>query len=174
MKTIITVSILFIFGLVSPLLAQDQPGIFSDFMRMDSMKNENFSFWLGSWEVYRTGTDQLAGHSQIEGMLNGFAFRESYSTPTGYQGTSYNTYNSTQKRWEQYYVDNSGTVLHLIGNLKDGKMVLSDCGASSTDICNQISWTAQADGTVRQVWEQTTDDRKTWTTLFDGTYFPKK
>lgn len=145
-----------------------------NFMQMDSMKNEDFSFWLGQWEVYQTGTDKLAGQSHIEGMLNGFAFRESYATPTGYHGTSYNTYNSTLKRWEQYYVDNGGTVLHIVGNLQQGSMVLSDCEADTTGTCNRISWTPQADGTVRQVWEQTQDKGATWSVLFDGTYFPKK
>lgn len=32
----------------------------------------------------------------------------------------------------------------------------------------RITWTPNADGTVRQHWEQSTDGGKTWTTAFDG------
>ena len=34
----------------------------------------------------------------------------------------------------------------------------------------RITWTPNADGTVRQHWEQSTDGGKTWTTAFDGLY----
>ncbi|HKK76815.1 MAG TPA: hypothetical protein VJ953_17185 [Saprospiraceae bacterium] len=160
----------------SPLLliAQQDSNINFDLMQADSMQNSDFSFWLGHWEVRVTGKDQIAGYSRIEGMLNGQAFRESYTTAAGYQGTSYNTYNAAQNRWEQYYVDNQGTVLHLKGNLQDGSMILSDCATGGSP-CNRISWTPQPDGTVRQVWEQTKDGGGNWTVLFDGTYFrPEK
>jgi hypothetical protein len=33
----------------------------------------------------------------------------------------------------------------------------------------RITWSREADGTVRQVWEQSAD-AKSWTTVFDGRY----
>ena len=34
----------------------------------------------------------------------------------------------------------------------------------------RITWTPNADGSVRQRWETSTDDGKTWTVAFDGIY----
>jgi hypothetical protein len=34
----------------------------------------------------------------------------------------------------------------------------------------RITWTPNADGTVRQHWEQSADGGKTWETAFDGLY----
>ncbi len=36
-----------------------------------------------------------------------------------------------------------------------------------------ITWTPNADGSVRQHWE-TSEDGKTWKTAFDGLYTPRK
>ncbi|CAN5170593.1 hypothetical protein BH11PSE14_BH11PSE14_24070 [soil metagenome] len=34
----------------------------------------------------------------------------------------------------------------------------------------RITWTPNADGSVRQFWESSSDDGKRWTTAFDGLY----
>jgi len=34
----------------------------------------------------------------------------------------------------------------------------------------RITWTPNHDGNVRQLWESSDDDGKTWTTAFDGIY----
>ena len=34
----------------------------------------------------------------------------------------------------------------------------------------RITWSKNADGTVRQLWESSTDGGTTWTVAFDGTY----
>ena len=53
-----------------------------------------FDFWLGSWEVYKYGTDTLVGSSQIESILDGMSLLENYSTASGqFQGKSLNKYN---------------------------------------------------------------------------------
>jgi hypothetical protein len=37
-------------------------------------------------------------------------------------------------------------------------------------VLHRISWTPNADGTVRQLWEASKDDGGTWAVLFDGLY----
>jgi hypothetical protein len=53
-------------------------------------------------------------------------------------------------------------------------MVMSMSGPSATDpkatVQQRIPWTPAADGTVRQLWESTSDEGRTWTVLFDGRY----
>jgi hypothetical protein len=34
----------------------------------------------------------------------------------------------------------------------------------------RITWTKNADATLRQLWESSTDGGKTWTVAFDGLY----
>ena len=64
-------------------------------------------------------------------------------------------------------------MLLLSGNLEKGNMVLwSDVmkNQKGEPYRNRITWTPNADGTVRQHWEMTKDEGKTWATLFDGLY----
>ncbi|TFH26541.1 MAG: hypothetical protein E4H10_06725 [Bacteroidia bacterium] len=75
-------------------------------------KNHQFDFWLGTWEVYKYGTDTLVGHSRIESINDGLGLLENYSVALGkYQGKSLNKYNPARERWEQYWIDNSGLTL---------------------------------------------------------------
>ena len=44
--------------------------------------------------------------------------------------------------------------------------------AQGAAVQNRITWTPNADGSVRQHWEASTDG-ETWTTAFDGRYVRK-
>ena len=58
----------------------------------------------------------------------------------------------------------------------DGAMVLEGWAAADDDDLGRvdrqrITWTRDDEGAeVRQVWETSTDDGKTWTVAFDGRY----
>ena len=137
--------------------------------------SHEFDFWIGDWTVYHTVADTIVGYSTISPVVNGVAIQENYRSVNNYKGTSLNKYNAVDKRWEQYYVDNTGLTLHIIGHYKDGKMTLSNTQSMNgvmTD--NRMTWTDNKDGTVRQVWEQKKPEEKEWQLLFDGIYKPKK
>lgn len=166
MKNILVVAVLLS---VTPILAQ-QPKEDSKTMY------HQFDFWLGHWDVYKYGTDTLVGESRIETIIDSVGLLENYKTTRGaYQGKSLNKYNPEKKRWEQYWIDNSGLTLFLAGGIEEGKMVLSDeeTNASSTTI-NKITWEKLKGGTVRQTWTTSTDKGKTWKLAFDGIYKRKK
>lgn len=135
-----------------------------------------FDFWIGEWEV--TGPKgTVAGHSRIESILGGCAIAEHWSSATGNganDGKSYNIYNADLKRWEQFWVDAGGSRLMLSGGIVDGSMVLQgQQDAAAADGVHQrerITWTPNADGSVRQHWQSSRDEGKTWTTAFDGLY----
>lgn len=134
--------------------------------------HQDFDFWLGQWDVYKTRTDELAGKSVIESINDGFAIRETYTATKGaYRGTSLNNFNKQSGKWEQYWTDNTGLVLYITGGLVDGSMVMDDIlYHHDHTVHNRITWTPQKDGTVRQVWEQSFDEDFSWTVIFDGTY----
>ena len=134
-----------------------------------------FDFWVGEWEV--TGPKgNVVGHSRIESILGGCAIAEHWSSATGNganDGKSYNIYNADLKRWEQFWVDASGSRLMLSGGIVDGSMVLEGrqdlAAADGVHQRERITWTPNADGTVRQLWEST-DANARWTVAFDGQY----
>ena len=61
--------------------------------------------------------------------------------------------------------------------LRNGSMVLSDAtlpGKKDAKQVNEITWTPNADGSVRQHWRVSPDGGATWTTSFDGKYVRAK
>ena len=142
---------------------------FSQEKTKNDKQEHQFDFWIGEWNVYKFGTDTITGISSIKSILNHKTIEENYqSLKYKYKGKSLNTYNPTTKKWEQFWVDNSGLRLYMTGAYENGKMILSDC--ETNDKCNHITWTNMGDGTVRQEWEQSMDKGKTWRKVFDGHY----
>ncbi len=161
MKDILLTLFLFISGL-----------FFAQSVTKPSKEHHQFDFWLGKWEVYKMGQNDNPGKSTIESINDSLGLLEHYIGPLGrYYGKSLSNYNSVKQRWEQYWIDNSGLTLLLVGGIKDGKMVLCDefTGDPKQGI-NQITWELMKNGNVKQTWNLSKDGGKTWTTLFDGEY----
>ena len=87
-------------------------------------KNNEFDFWIGSWNV----TDQkgnLAGTSVIDKIQGNCILRENWKSATsGYTGMSTNFYNIKKEQWEQMWLDNQGGSIHLNGNRVGNQMIL--------------------------------------------------
>jgi hypothetical protein len=133
-------------------------------------EHREFDFWLGSWNVH-TPDGRLAGRNEIEREYGGCVIHERYDTDRGYRGESLNVYDAGRKVWHQTWVDSSGTLLLLEGGLRDGSMVLEGetAGEGGRSARHRITWTPNADGSVRQLWEST-DAEGRWTVAFDGRY----
>lgn len=128
-----------------------------------------FDFWIGDWTVEANG--KTAGTSRITPILGGCVLMEEWQSGSGFEGKSFNRYDGATGTWEQFWVDNRGGVLKLSGGYADGKMTMSGASiARGEPALNRITWHNNADGTVRQVWEQSTDDGESWKTVFDGLY----
>lgn len=152
-------------------------GIFTAFPAMAAPCNTSahraFDFWLGEWQVH-TPDGKLAGVNRIEREYGGCVLHERYTTSHGYSGESLNIYDANRKVWHQTWVDSSGTLLLLEGDIREGKMVLEGqtTGAAAQAVKHRITWTPNADGSVRQFW-QSTDAHGKWSTTFDGLYTRK-
>ncbi len=162
MKTKILLLLLFSFSLL----------MYAQSINTEDDKFHQFDFWLGEWEVYRYGTDQLAGHSYIETIVDSLGLLEHYKAANGkYNGKSLNKYNVITGRWEQFWIDNAGNTLHLSGGLTDGEMVLDDLAKDpKPHEYNRITWHRINDNKVRQTWEISADAGRTWKIIFDGEY----
>ncbi len=136
-----------------------------------------FDFWLGHWDVF-TPDGKTAGENVIERVLGGCVLRESWSGRGGFAGSSLNGYDADDKRWHQSWFDNQGGRLELAGGREGAAMVL----ASSTPHPDKpgavqrqrITWTPLPDGAVRQLWETSDDDGRSWRVAFDGRYVRRR
>jgi Protein of unknown function (DUF1579) len=139
----------------------------------EASEHRQFDFWLGEWNV-RTPDGKLAGVNRIASEYGGCVLHERYTTSHGYSGESLNTFDAGRKVWHQTWVDSSGTLLQLEGGLSGKSMVLEGqtVAADGKATKHRITWTPNADGSVRQHWEST-DAAGQWSTAFDGTYTRK-
>jgi hypothetical protein len=150
---------LFIALLTTTIDAQQQPRP----PACTSAEHRQFDFWVGEWTVTAA---QGSGRNSITKIAGGCALLEQWTGNSGFNGKSLNAYDSVRKRWHQTWVDSSGSVLYLDGEFRDGKMTLT---GKTGDTLERITWTPQ-EGGLRQVWNQSKDDGKTWTVVFDGVY----
>jgi hypothetical protein len=132
--------------------------------------SHQFDFWIGDWDVYNPD-GKLVGVNRIA-PLYGCVLHESWRAPK-VDGQSFNRYDADRGLWHQTWVDNGGSLLLLEGGLKDGAMVMSDANIPARKAAmpiNEITWSKQTDGSVRQLWRTSKDGGKTWQTAFDGKY----
>ena len=133
-------------------------------------ETRQFDFWIGDWDVFLPD-GKLAGTNRIA-PIYGCVLHESWKA-TKVEGQSFNRYDTERGVWHQTWVDSTGSLLLIEGGMKDGAMVMSDAttpGRKADAPVNEISWTRQADGSVRQLWRTSKDGGKTWATAFDGKY----
>ena len=135
-----------------------------------ALEYRQFDFWLGDWEVRRPD-GRLAGTNRVTSEFGGCVLQEHYDTERGYSGSSFNIYDAGRKRWHQTWVDTSGLLLELDGGLVDGSMILEGetVGPYGVVTRHRITWTPNADGSVRQLWESR-EGSDEWTVTFDGLY----
>ena len=137
-------------------------------------EHQQFDFWVGEWTV-TTRDGKTAGTNRIEKILGDCVVFENWESATSaYQGKSFNTYDPLTQTWSQVWVDTAGSTIHFNG-LRTGdvmEMGGTDTTPNGTVVHYKMSYTLNADGTVRQWWQQSSD-WKNWETIFDGLYRKK-
>lgn len=160
LTVIATIGILIHMGFSPAALADDAP--------CSTENYHQFDFWVGKWAV-ETPDGKPAGDSRIQRVQDGCMVLESWQSLTSpYTGTSMNFYDPDLGQWRQIWLDNQGGKLELFGTRKDSQMILRSKAANDGSY-QQISWTANEDGTVRQYWQSFSTDKEP-KTLFDGKY----
>lgn len=136
-----------------------------------SEEHRRFDFWIGEWRVTQEdGTP--AGTNRIRAILDGCVVAEDYTTPDGYAGRSFSTYDARRGVWHQTWVDNANQLLTFEGGWRDSAMVLEGESLSrdGSTVRHRITWTREGDGEVRQLWEVSRDGGRTYGVFFDGRY----
>ena len=130
-------------------------------------------FWIGHWEV-RLPNGTLAGTDLVERSLDGCVVLEHWTDVRGETGESLFYFHTASNTWKQVWTTRYGIVkekqsttpprpgaMRFVGHafLPDGRSVP-----------DRTTLYPEADGTVRQVIEQSKDGGQTWTTTFDAIY----
>ena len=139
------------------------------------LEHHEFDFWLGRWDVTEAG--RPAGTNRIERLFGSCALHESWVGVEGMHGQSFNVYDRARGLWHQTWIDDRGSLLLLEGGLRAGSMVLEGTrpasgadAAHGAPVRHRITWTPLPAGTVRQHWQMSRDEGRTWETAFDGLY----
>ena len=140
-------------------------------------ENRQFDFWLGEWNVSTTQGAVPSGNSKIELILEDCVVQENWkSLNSPYAGKSYNIYNASLKRWEQYWVDNIGGNIFFYGGLKDGVMDYWTDDLPQPDgtkLKRHLQFFKLGPDSVRQFSQGSSDGGKSWQVEYDFTYIRK-
>lgn len=132
-------------------------------------------FWVGEWDVFNT-LQQKVGTSSVQSILKDCVVYENWKDGVGGEGKSFNKFNPSLQKWEQFWVADTGTTTHYTGALEGDRMVyLADTKtAAGAPYLQRLSFTPLAADKVRQFAEISTDGGKTWSVGYDFTYMRKK
>jgi hypothetical protein len=132
-----------------------------------------FDFWVGKWDVYGPA-GRLVAHSLIESVYDGCGIRENWMPLGGAGGGSLSVYVPAKKQWEQFWIDSGNTRALFTGSWNGSAMVIQgvwpSAPANASGPITRMSYSKNADGSVRQFGENSMDGGTTWTPSFDFTY----
>lgn len=135
-------------------------------------EHRQFDFWVGDWNV-RDPQGQIVGTNHVTLEYGDCVLQEHWvASGGGHSGSSFNIYWPGSGRWHQTWVDTNGALLLFDGELRDGKMQFTGetpMGPGKRAL-HQLSFEPLPEGKVRQLWQSSRDEGKTWNVVFDGFY----
>jgi hypothetical protein len=127
-------------------------------------------FWIGDWDTFETDTpgSSSIARTHVEPIAQGCAIHELYEQNDGLIGDSILSYDPVRKHWQQTWVTNRGAIMVIVGNFKDGALIMEGEVhlKDGRTIMQRITWKAQDKG-VRESALMSKDKGKTWTPAFD-------
>jgi len=127
-------------------------------------------FWIGDWDTFETDTPNgpSEARTHVDAIAQGCAIHELYEQTDGLIGDSILSYDPVRKHWQQTWVTNRGAIMVIVGNFKDGALVLEGEAhlKDGSSVMQRITWKAQDKG-VREFAVVSKDSGKTWAPAFD-------
>ena len=137
-----------------------------------SEKAKEFDFWLGEWDVQVNG--QSIGTNVIQRTEDGCIIQENWKGQAGITGKSLNFYNPVLGVWRQTYIGNNLAIWEMSGEYKDKAMRYSgQMFAGNATVMTRVTFYNLEPGRLRHTQENSTDEGKTWTTVWDAMYLRK-
>ena len=156
-----------------PAAAQNQPPAPVKQPDCSAAEFRQFDFWVGEWNVTMMGRE--AGTSSVTSEERGCVVHEHWAGKVGDTGQSFNFYNRQTGKWRQVWVASNGSSIDLSGTLVDGSIAYTGetKQPDGTRMLHRLTFTPNADGSVRQFWQTSVDEGATWKVSFDGHYVRK-
>lgn len=128
-----------------------------------------FDFAIGHFRMTAHG-GPLAGHLRMTPMLLRCAVRGHWRGAIAGRGEVTTWYDRFQQRWHQLYINDDGHPLMMSGVVQDGALVFTGVNTffDGRVGLHRMSWSPLPGGGLRQHWELSLDDGKTWETLLDA------
>ena len=144
----------------------------------ESMKGFNdFDFWLGEWNVYSNDKKRaFQGTNSITKHHRNCLIMENWTSAQGGTGRSMNYFDPVADQWRQLWVAGGYSIDYTGGLDASGSMILiGKINYYKTGKSHDFrgAWTANADGSVRQFFEQKNSETREWSVWFDGLYVRK-
>lgn len=132
-------------------------------------------FWIGDWDVQGTAQQQAAGTSSIQLILGDCVIFENWTGASGTNGKSFSFFNNATGRWQQTWVDDKGGLLEFFGEYKEGAMhFTATTMTKGQKVLQRMTLFNLSREQMRQLGQQSTDDGKTWSVMYDLTYSRRK
>lgn len=139
-----------------------------------SAEARQFDFWVGDWDVFNT-QGQKAGTNTVQLFSDGCGLLENWTSTFGGDGKSINFYDTSTNKWYQSWIGTGGGALRYAGLFTDGAMRFEgETIAGGKKTLQKLTFTKIDENTVRQLFENSADDGKTWTITYDLKYVRKK
>jgi hypothetical protein len=141
--------------------------------------SHQLDFWIGDWNVspwaQTGGNPASAGVNRVTAMLDRCGILEEWAGTAGDFGKSINFYDTNRAKWRQIWIADNGGSLDYEGSFINGAMRFEGWtkNAAGAKVLQKLTFFAIAPDTVRQLFESSTDDGKTWTPGFDARYVRK-
>lgn len=126
-------------------------------------------FWVGNWNVFVNG--RQVGTNTISVVSDGCALLEDWKSGAGNTGMSLNFYDPAVGKWKQTWIGQEVSEYVEVSH-GDSEILLQydNVDSTGTTVLNRLLLKAQPDGSVRQLFTSSSDEGKSWTTGFDGSY----
>lgn len=139
-----------------------------------------FDFWIGEWDVnpwqQPGAAPAAAGRNSVHPILEHCIVLEEWTGNGGGNGKSFNFYDTNRLKWRQVWMADGGGSLDYTGEFKDNAMRFEgwSLGPNNQRVLQKLTFTKISADTVRQTFEASNDDGKTWSVTFDGRYVRRK
>ncbi len=134
----------------------------------------DFDFWVGQWQVYSNDAKRrFEGSNRVTKHHQGCLIMENWTSARGNTGSSMNYYDPVTGQWRQLWVASAYSIDYSGGLDRHGSMRLVGeihYYDSGKRFPFRGTWTPNADGSVRQFFEQYDPEKGAWNTWFDGLY----
>ena len=137
-----------------------------------SPANRALDFWLGNWTIAAPGGSQNAT-STVTLELNKCLVVERWDGGRGHSGENFFAYSADDKSWHGLFADNAGRVhVFLNGKAAPGSAQFTgpNQAPKGETVLNRVTISRTDANHVEQLWQKSSDQGKTWTTVFRGEY----